>query len=81
MCGYPRYAAIILLVLLAMPGSRFHWPSQISCSIATTILEDYGFIDSFLQQSLKLLRSYRDFAVRILDEAGIPYARGWLVIA
>lgn len=57
--------------------SRFHWPSEISCSIATGILEDREFVDDFLQQSRKLLRSQRDFAVQVLDDAGIPYARGW----
>ncbi|GAM33884.1 aminotransferase [Talaromyces pinophilus] len=60
----------------ALSISRFHWPSEISCSIATTLLEDHEFIDSFLRKSRERLRSQRDFAVQILDEAGIPYARG-----
>ncbi|KAH1589998.1 hypothetical protein KXX34_005141 [Aspergillus fumigatus] len=56
--------------------SRFHWPSHISCSIAAAVLEDQGFVESFLQKSRRLLRSQRDLAARALDEAGIPYAQG-----
>ncbi|GFF75125.1 1-aminocyclopropane-1-carboxylate synthase 6 [Aspergillus lentulus] len=56
--------------------SRFHWPSHISCSIATAVLEDRDFVESFLQKSRRLLRSQRDLAARALDEAGIPYAQG-----
>ncbi|QKX61154.1 uncharacterized protein TRUGW13939_08301 [Talaromyces rugulosus] len=56
--------------------SRFHWPSTISCSIATAILEDQNFIETFLQRSRRLLRSHRDLATKALEEAGIPYAPG-----
>lgn len=56
--------------------SRFHWPSHVSMSIATTILEDGEFIEGFLRDSRRYLRSHRDFAAPALDEAGIPYAPG-----
>ncbi|KAL4869202.1 hypothetical protein BDV12DRAFT_168462 [Aspergillus spectabilis] len=60
----------------ALSTCRFHWPSNISCSIATAILENREFMETFLQQSRRLLRSHRDLAVQALEEAGIPYAPG-----
>lgn len=56
--------------------SRFHWPSNISCSIATAVLEDRDFVETFLQKSHYLLRSHQGLAVKILEEAGIPFAPG-----
>ncbi|PKX90106.1 acc synthase [Aspergillus novofumigatus IBT 16806] len=56
--------------------SRFHWPSHISCSIATAILEDQGFVEAFIHKSRRFLRSQRDLATRVLEEAGIPYTQG-----
>ncbi|KAF7169104.1 hypothetical protein CNMCM5623_001912 [Aspergillus felis] len=56
--------------------SRFHWPSNMSCSIATAVLEDQDFVETFLRKSRRLLRSQRDLAARALEEAGIPYAHG-----
>ncbi|QRD93146.1 acc synthase [Aspergillus flavus] len=35
------------LLQAALSISRFHWPSNISCSIATIILEDQSFIKTF----------------------------------
>jgi DNA-binding transcriptional MocR family regulator len=61
---------------LTRQSSRFHWPSNISCSIATAVLEDRDFVESFLQKSRRLLRSQRDLAAQALEEAGIPYAQG-----
>ncbi|KAJ5439589.1 uncharacterized protein N7458_010587 [Penicillium daleae] len=60
----------------ALSISRFHWPSNISCSIATIILEDHYFIKNFFQQSHRLLRSHRDLAAQVLVEAEIPFAPG-----
>lgn len=57
-------------------SSRFHWPSNISCSIATIILEDHYFVKTFVKQSHHLLRSHRDFAAQVLMGAEIPYAPG-----
>ncbi|EAL85010.1 aminotransferase, classes I and II family [Aspergillus fumigatus Af293] len=51
----------------------------LSMSIAAAVLEDQGFVESFLQKSRRLLRSQRDLAARALDEAGIPYAQGAIV--
>ncbi|KAF7133606.1 hypothetical protein CNMCM5793_004735 [Aspergillus hiratsukae] len=48
----------------------------LSMSVATAVLEDRGFVESFLQKSRRLLRSQRDLAARTLDEAGIPYSQG-----
>jgi xeroderma pigmentosum group C-complementing protein len=64
------------MISLTARSSRFHWPSNISCSIATAILEDQKFIETFLQRSRRLLRSHRDLATKALEEAGIPYAPG-----
>ena len=60
----------------ANSSSRFHWPSNISCSIATIILEDHYFVETFVKQSHQLLRLHRDFAAQVLMEAKIPYAPG-----
>ncbi|EED13267.1 aminotransferase, classes I and II family [Talaromyces stipitatus ATCC 10500] len=64
------------LMQAALSISRFHWPSHVSISIATTILDDHEFIKVFLRDSRALLRSHSDFAVRALEEAGIPYSPG-----
>ncbi|CAI7638614.1 unnamed protein product [Penicillium palitans] len=60
----------------ALSMSRFHWPSNISCSVATAVLEDRDFVKTFLQKSRGLLRSHRDLAVQALEEAGIPFVQG-----
>lgn len=57
-------------------SSRFYWPSNISCSIATMILEDHYFMKTLFQQSHQLLRSHRDLATQVLAGAGIPFAPG-----
>ncbi|KAJ5496868.1 1-aminocyclopropane-1-carboxylate synthase 6 [Penicillium fimorum] len=64
------------LLQAALSMSRFHWPSNISCSIATAVLEDREFVETFLPKSRQLLCSHRDLAVRALEEAGIPFAQG-----
>ncbi|KAJ5138901.1 1-aminocyclopropane-1-carboxylate synthase 6 [Penicillium bovifimosum] len=64
------------LLQAALSLSRFHWPSHVSCSIATAILEDEEFVDSFLKESRRVLREHRDLAVSALEQAGIPFARG-----
>ncbi|KAL4974705.1 acc synthase [Aspergillus desertorum] len=56
--------------------SRFHWSPQISCGIATTILEDKGFVHGFLQESQRLLKEHQILATRALEDAKIPYAKG-----
>jgi 1-aminocyclopropane-1-carboxylate synthase len=56
--------------------SRFHWPSHVSCSIATAILEDGDFVDLFLKESRRVLREHRDLAASALEKAGIPFAQG-----
>ncbi|KAL2841748.1 acc synthase [Aspergillus pseudoustus] len=60
----------------ALSVSRFQWPSGISCGIATAILENEEFVQSFISQSHRLLRSQRDLAAQALEDAGIPYAPG-----
>ncbi|CRL25949.1 1-aminocyclopropane-1-carboxylate synthase [Penicillium camemberti] len=64
------------LLQAALSMSRFHWPSNISCSITTAVLEDRDFVKTFLQKSRGLLRSHRDLAAHALEEAGIPFAQG-----
>ncbi|GIK06663.1 hypothetical protein Aspvir_002313 [Aspergillus viridinutans] len=48
----------------------------LSMRVATAVLEDRDFVDTFLEKSRRLLRSQRDLAARALEEAGIPYAQG-----
>jgi len=55
---------------------RFHWPSEISCAIATDILQDRSFISEFLKQSRLLLSEHYKLATQILDDAGISYYKG-----
>ncbi|KAH6668473.1 acc synthase [Halenospora varia] len=54
---------------------RFHWPSEVACSIATTILEDKQFIAEYTKQSRGLLSKQYAFATKTLDDAGIDYVR------
>jgi len=54
---------------------RYHWPSEVSCSIATSILEDKSFVASYTEKSRTLLAQNYRFAVKLLDEAGIDYVR------
>ena len=59
--------------------SRFNWPSEISCQIATKILEDKAFIAEYTCQSrLGLARNYQ-IVTELLDAAGIEYSRGGYV--
>lgn len=54
---------------------RFHWPSEVACSIATTILEDKKFIESYTKKSRELLSQNYAVATKILDDTGIDYVR------
>ncbi|KAI9759424.1 MAG: hypothetical protein M4579_002338 [Chaenotheca gracillima] len=56
--------------------SMFHWPSNLSDSMAATILEDETFVEDYLSLSQQRLgESYR-LATGILNEAGIAYHHG-----
>ncbi|TVY80564.1 putative aminotransferase gliI [Lachnellula suecica] len=54
---------------------RFNWPSEISISIATTILEDTAFVTKYTNESRKLLVERYTLATETLDKAGINYSR------
>ncbi|PYI02047.1 acc synthase [Aspergillus sclerotiicarbonarius CBS 121057] len=64
------------LLQSALSLSRFHWPSHLSCSIVTTILEDRDFIQEFLRESHRRMRTHRQLATQQLEDGGIPYATG-----
>ncbi|RDW75299.1 hypothetical protein BP6252_06441 [Coleophoma cylindrospora] len=53
---------------------RFNWPSELSVSMATNILEDKAFVADYTRKSrLALGRNYA-IATGLLDQAGIKYA-------
>jgi len=54
---------------------RFNWPSEMSCVIAATILEDKNFVAEFTKKSRGLLSEHYTIATKILDKAGIDYVR------
>ncbi|KAG0645986.1 putative aminotransferase sirI [Hyphodiscus hymeniophilus] len=54
---------------------RFHWPSEMSCAIATTILEDKAFVVEYTKKSRQLLSEQYQLAAKMLDGAGIDYIR------
>jgi hypothetical protein len=55
--------------------SRFNWPSEVSCAIATTILEDKSFVAAFIKKSCERLGQHYTLTTKILDQAGINYIR------
>ncbi|TVY89872.1 putative aminotransferase [Lachnellula willkommii] len=55
--------------------ARFNWPSGISVSIATTVLEDTAFVEDYTKKSRSLLAEHYALATRTLDDAGIDYSR------
>lgn len=58
-----------------MSYSRFNWPSEMSGSIATAMLEDTAFVEEYTKKSRALLAEQYSLATRILDDAGIDYSR------
>ena len=50
-----------------------------SCAIATTILEDKAWVDKYTKKSKQVLAEHYALATRILDKAGIEYARDGFV--
>ncbi|TVY19878.1 putative aminotransferase tcpI [Lachnellula arida] len=54
---------------------RFNWPSGLSVSIATAILEDTAFVEDYTKKSRSLLAEHYALATRTLDDAGINYSR------
>ncbi|KAL3418220.1 ACC synthase [Phlyctema vagabunda] len=52
---------------------RFHCPSEVSCAIATSILEDRLFATEFIGKSRLLLSEHYLLATQILQQAGISY--------
>jgi aspartate/methionine/tyrosine aminotransferase len=63
-------------LLRALSGlSRFSWTSTVSEAIGITMLEDEGWMESFLQTSRERLGARSALARSVLDEYGIPYER------
>jgi len=54
---------------------RFHGATPLTDAIATTILEDKEFYTQFLEESARVLGENQAIAVKVLDDAGIPYIR------
>ncbi|PWY82152.1 acc synthase [Aspergillus heteromorphus CBS 117.55] len=63
----------------ALSMSRFHWPSNVSCSIAASFLEDQVFLHSFLQKSQHALKSQHRLATAALEEAGSLMRRAGII--
>jgi len=55
---------------------RFNWPSELSCAIAESMLEDKEFVKSYTAQSRELLSRHYAFATNFLDKNSIEYFKG-----
>ena len=58
------------------PRSRFHSPSEVSSSIAATILEDKEYIEVYTKKSRTLLSEHYLVASKLLDQQEVNYTRG-----
>jgi 1-aminocyclopropane-1-carboxylate synthase len=54
----------------------FHWPGQVDERVAVTIFEDKEFVAKFQKTALEKLVEANKLAMKMLDEAKIPYAPG-----